>query len=180
MGLIITGDYLKKLKGHGDEVRAIAFSHDGKLLASGGKDKTAIVWEVATGKELKRFKGHAEDIHAVAFSGDNKTLATGGNDNIINLWDVASGANKTTLGGHADGIRAMAAINGGKVLISADGKFFRFGDAKCSIRTWDFASGQELSAEPNDCSLTTFAFSPDERLLAMAVKNIAIMSRGKK
>ena len=82
-------------------------------------------------------------------------------------------ANRNTLGGHTDGIRALAVINSGTVLVSADGT----AEGSCTIRYWDMKSGERLAVEPNTCATASFSFSPDDTLLAVAEKSIAIMKR---
>src|SRR5260370_32596843 len=77
---------------HQGEVTALAFSPDGKMLASGGKDKLICLWETATGKEIRRFRGHGAPIGSLAFSPDGKFLASaGGPDGTGRLWQVESG-----------------------------------------------------------------------------------------
>ena len=77
------------LKGHTDGVNSVAFSPDGKMLASAGLSIT--LWDVATGKEQATLKGHRGLVNCVAYSPDGKTLASGGEDKTIKLWDVATG-----------------------------------------------------------------------------------------
>ena len=67
------------LRGHTDSVFALAFSPDGKVLASGSFDKTIKLWDVATGKEVRTFTGHTKDVVSVAFSPDGKRLASAAN-----------------------------------------------------------------------------------------------------
>ena len=81
-------------------VCCVAFSPDGKTLASGSEDKTIKLWDVATGKEQATLKGHTEWVKSVAFSPDGKTLASGSGDSTIKLWDVATGKEQATLKGH--------------------------------------------------------------------------------
>lgn len=78
-------------KGHDGAVKSITFSHDGKYIATGGRDKTAKLWEVSTGREMRTFLGHTGKVSTVCFSPDGKTIATGSNDKTVILWDVATG-----------------------------------------------------------------------------------------
>src|SRR4029077_16660276 len=63
------------LAGGAGEVRCVAFSPDGKLLAAGNRYHTVRVWDVATKKEIKTLTGHMSDVWSIAFSPDGKTLA---------------------------------------------------------------------------------------------------------
>src|SRR5947207_1864656 len=92
------------LKGHTDRVRSVAFSGDGKLLASGSVDQTVKLWDVATGKEKATLEGHLQAVRSVAFSKDDKLLASGSWDNSIRLWEVASGQLKDKLYGHTGNV----------------------------------------------------------------------------
>ena len=82
-------------------VNSVAFSPDGKTLASGSEDATIKLWDVASGKELRTLAGHSGCVDSVAFSPDGKTLASGSDDSTIKLWDVASGKKLRTLAGPA-------------------------------------------------------------------------------
>jgi WD40 repeat protein len=80
------------LVGHGVEVDSIAFSADGRLLASGGKDRTLRLWNPHTGKLTLTLAPHSDRIESLAFSPDGQKLASGSGsqDATIKLWDVPS------------------------------------------------------------------------------------------
>src|SRR4051812_44035165 len=78
----------------------VAFSPDGKTLASAGPGKAIVLWDVATGKERASLQGHQKTVISVAFSPDGKKLASGSEDRTVKLWDVATGKETATLKGH--------------------------------------------------------------------------------
>src|SRR5438128_2380663 len=88
------------LNGHTGWVGAVAFSPDGKLLASASADNTIRIWSVADGSLLTTLKGHADYACAVTFSPDGKRIASGSFDHAGKLWDVSTGAELATLKGH--------------------------------------------------------------------------------
>ena len=79
---------LLTLPGHRDCVRTVAWSPDGRRLATGSGDARAKVWDVETGKELLTLRGHSDSVYSVAWSPDGKQLATGGWDNTVKVWDA--------------------------------------------------------------------------------------------
>lgn len=84
---------LAVLHGHGAGVTCVAFSPDGALLASGGKDRAVVLWDVSDGTELARLTGHnaALGVHGLAFSPDGARLASRSHSETVIVWDVASG-----------------------------------------------------------------------------------------
>jgi WD40 repeat protein len=78
-----TGECLKILQGHSNEVQAVAFSIDGQILATGSEDKT--------------LQGHTTWVFSVAFNPDDKTLVSGSKDETIKIWDVETGECLKTL-----------------------------------------------------------------------------------
>jgi WD40 repeat protein len=77
-------------KGHSNEVLSVAFSPDGKRLATGGREQTVKLWDAATGQELLTLKGYLEFVSSVAFSPDGKRLVAGSNEPTVRLLDAAT------------------------------------------------------------------------------------------
>ncbi len=144
---------------HSGPVSSVAFSSDGRLLASksiGGKIE---VWDVES--KIKR-----DDIAAgqsfqapVCFSPDGKRIASVGDNRLVKLWDVATGDPSTTLKGHLKGVLALAFHPGGRVLASSD--------AGGTIFLWDIANRRPLAQCLGHAGkVWAVAFSPDGRTLA--------------
>ena len=79
----------------------MAYSPDGKRLATASDDQTAKVWDAETGKELLTLRGHSATVYGVAYSPDGKRLATASEDGTAKVWDADSGKELLTLRGHS-------------------------------------------------------------------------------
>ncbi|MDB5350341.1 MAG: mecR [Planctomycetota bacterium] len=142
-------------------VLVVAYSPDGRLLASAGEDSAIIVRDVASGAVRARLEGHRDPIACVVFSPDGKTLASAGYDRIVRLWDVSTGRLRAVLPGHENWVFALAYSPDGHALASA-------GSDK-TVRMWDADSGRLRSIlRGHTSAVRAVAFSPDGRTLASA------------
>jgi len=76
------------LTGHSNDVWSVAFSPDGRTLASGSGDETIKLWDVQRQREIATLTGHSREVYSVAFSPDGRTLASGSPDKTIKLWEA--------------------------------------------------------------------------------------------
>ena len=143
--------------GHAARVDGMAFSPDGKLLASGSADNTIKLWDTATRREVRTLAGHTGGIKAVAFRPDGQWLASGGIDGNIKFWEAGSGKEVRNLAGNGS-VSAVA--------FSADGQRFAAGNMERAIRLWDLNSGGERTLSEHKALITAIAFSPDGHWLA--------------
>lgn len=146
---VATGTLLRSFSGHQNFVTSIAFSPDGRTLATGSQDKTAKLWDVETGAMVREFKGHKGggispewgDIF-VAFSADGKYLLTGSEDKTARLWDAKTGAVVREFKGHTQALTSVA--------FSPDGRSIVTASEDSTTRLWDVSNGKEL------CRLISF------------------------
>jgi WD40 repeat protein len=87
---VLTGRLLGSLTGHKEQVTALAFSVDSRMLASGSQDRTVRLWDLASRQECQRLQGHEGTILSLAFSPDNLRLAASSPDAPVYIWDVAA------------------------------------------------------------------------------------------
>lgn len=163
---------LRTLAGHSSLVTSLAWSADGKLLASAGRDRTIILWEGETGKKVRTLTGHGNSITDLAWSPNGSQLASAGSlDGTVIIWDVATGQRLHTLVGLEAGQWSVA--------WSPDGRTLASGTHSGSVWLWNMT--QDELREPAETLFGHFnwvsglAWSPDGDLLASAAADTQII-----
>ncbi|GAA2216012.1 hypothetical protein GCM10009850_114810 [Nonomuraea monospora] len=155
------------LTGHTGTVFRMAFSPDGRLLASGSMDATVRLWDTATGEPAgEPLTGHTNIVEDVAFSPDGRLLASASVDTTVQLWDPVTGRPVgEPLTGHTNTVVGVA--------FSPDGRLLASGGMDATVRLWDSATGRPVG-EPltgHGGHVLRLAFSPDGRLLATSSRD---------
>ncbi|MEH2108185.1 NB-ARC domain-containing protein [Nostoc sp.] len=139
---------------------SVAFSPNGKLIATGDTNGEIHLYQVANGEQLLTCKGHSGWIWSVTFSPDGQIIASGCNDQTIKLWDASTGQCLQTLKGYSNGF--------GLVAFSSDGRIIAGGSEDHTVKLWDVSTGQYLRIlEGHGNRVSSVAFSPkDHHILA--------------
>lgn len=151
-----TGDKKQTLTQSENQIDAIAFSHDGNILASGSY-REMIQWHLETG-EKKTFKLNSGWVRAITFSPDDKVVATAGDKEAI-LWDMETGRKKRTL--KATGTAGVVSL-----AFSPDGNILAGGNSDATLNLWNVQTGAVLKSQKrHNRRVTSLAFSSDGEML---------------
>lgn len=144
-----------------EAIRALAFSPDGRKLASGGEDTIIRVWDTSRGQELLSLEGHTDIVTSVTWSPDGQRLASGSDDKTIRIWDAATGAQVSSpLLGHTNFVLGLA--------WSPDGKRLASGGWDRQVIVWDAGGGAIVSSADIGMDAISVAWSPDSTRLAVS------------
>ena len=168
-----TGAEIMTLRGHGDSplvagfispVASVAFSPNGKLIASGSYDYTVKIWNAITGTEVMTMDKHSSLISDVAFGPDGKRFASASSDGTIRVCDVVAGSELHVLQGHEGEVVSIA--------FSPDGKRIVSGSKDETVRIWDTESGTEVQRLSIGGTVWDLSFSSDGKTLATASASV--------
>lgn len=145
---------LHVFEGHAGEIRSVAFSADGRQVATGSNDRTVIVWNGETGERLQILAGHASGVTSVAFSPDGKRILSGSEDRTAILWEMSTGEQVRTFAGHDGWVESVA--------FSPDGNQVLTGAMDAQAILWDAASGRQVRTfDGHSLDVSSVAFHPN-------------------
>jgi len=127
--LVDAGATVERLEGHESPVTSVAWSPDGRRVATGSWDNTARIWDATTGDVVRALEGHGGYVYSVAWSPDGRRVATGSTDRTARIWDATTGEVVHVLEGHEDWVRSVA--------WSPDGTRLATGSEDETARIWE-------------------------------------------
>lgn len=170
------------LTGHSNSIYSIAFSPDGRTLASASYDKSIKLWDLQSKKEIATLTGPSGYVGDVAFSPDGQTLAFASRNKTIKLWDLQSKKEIATLTGHRDEVSKVVFSSDGQTLASASSrviKLWKVPSRKASnhqpvpivgdlfLRLWDMQSHHSIASFEDEPFTDISGFSSDGQTLAI-------------
>ncbi|KAI9332036.1 hypothetical protein DFJ73DRAFT_799659 [Zopfochytrium polystomum] len=153
------GQEVQKMIGHQGAVNGVAYSPDGRLVASASYDTTLKTWSPATGQVALTFIGHTGEVNAVAFSPDGSRILSGSSDKTIRVWNASTGEQLQILTSHHTEVHTVA--------YSPDRRFFVSGGYDQLIRVWSATSDEGAQDQGGHSKRVTCAtLSPSKDLAA--------------
>jgi WD40 repeat protein len=163
-------DELITLRGHEQPVSVLAFSPDGRLLATASWDKVILLWDLQSKTLSRLLRGHDDSVTTAKFSPDGQRLASSSKDGTIRLWDTATWASHPL---KFEGASQNKIVR--EVAFSPDGRLLVAADDDGMIRAWEIADGRLVHVgRAHANKIQGLAFSPDGTLVASASEDTTI------
>jgi WD40 repeat protein len=155
-----SGTELRTLRGHTDQVTALAVTRDRQVL-SASLDKTIRVWDIDSEKEKFTLRGHDFDIFGIAVTPDGKRAISASSDHTLKIWDLKKGRELYTLREHAENVRGVVISPNGRRAVSISND--------CTLKIWDLDRLDAKSKSPRHIApVNAIAVTPNGRLAVTA------------
>lgn len=153
---------------HEGFVHALAITPDGKMLVSGGSDRSITLWSLSGQSLVKVIEAHSGEINVLAIDPGGRLLVSGGSDRSIRLWSLPDVALLRSIEGHKSGVNSLA--------ISPDGRLLASGSSDATVKLWSLPQGdlQKILRDGNRSPVKSLAISPDSSLLASGTNDATI------
>ncbi len=154
----LPGELVSVYRKHFQEVVGVAWSHDGKRIASASYDHTVQVWDATNGDYIYTYRGHNQRVTCVAWSPDGTSIASGGDDHTVQVWDATNGDHIYTYRGHSDNVHSVA--------WSPDSLRIASSSNDRTVRVWNARDGSNTLIHISPSWVWTAAWSPDGTRIA--------------
>jgi serine/threonine protein kinase len=153
------GAIVSTMPDRSNDILSLAVSQDGRVLVTGGIDRSLKIWNLQTKKLEKTLSSHTGYIEAIAITPDNRILVSGSADRTIKIWDLQTGELRQTLIGHDEMVKSVAIDPNGEILVSAG--------VDRQIRFWRMKTGKSIAIYlGHGNSINSLTISPDGKTLA--------------
>jgi len=155
------------LEGHPHQIRCLALTASGKILASGGADHNVRLWRLADGHLLKTLEGHVDWVNGLAPTPNGRVLISTGRDGRLCIWRLPSGRPTAVIEAHSEAILTFA--------LSPDGRLLATGSSDCDIRIWRLPDGKLLhTLEGHTGAVSCLAMDAERQVLASGSKDCTV------
>jgi serine/threonine protein kinase len=153
------GDRVLIYRAHPARVTSVAWSPNGKQIASASDDRLVTICNSTTGTTMRTYRGHAAEVYAVAWSPDGKYIASAGADKTVQIWDATTGDHLLTYNGHSGAVNSVS--------WSSDSTQLASGSDDKTVQVWNVSmGGLAILYSSHTAGVLSVAWSPDNTLIA--------------